>query len=145
LRTIELHFTGRENAELVIESNEAALTISAQDVNRDGATDIVVEQPLTRKRLQVWLNDGHGGFRQVRSEDFPAIDKGRDERLESPPQRTDGPAVCLSRQSRPDLGDPTRHCILGRSFSTRHCCRSLFASIELRAIIQNSSRAPPSI
>ncbi len=69
---IELHVTGGENNELTFESNETALTLSALDVNQDGAPDIVIEQAFTHKRLQVWLNDGHGLFRKVRSEDFPS-------------------------------------------------------------------------
>ncbi|MGA7245731.1 MAG: VCBS repeat-containing protein, partial [Terracidiphilus sp.] len=69
---IELHVTAGENNELTFESNETALTLSALDVNQDGAPDIIVEQAFTHKRLQVWLNDGHGLFRKVRSEDFPS-------------------------------------------------------------------------
>lgn len=69
---IELHFTAGENNELTFESNETALTLSALDVNQDGAPDIIVEQAFTHKRVQVWLNDGHGLFRKARSEDFPS-------------------------------------------------------------------------
>jgi len=69
---IELHVTAGENNELTFESNETALTLSALDVNQDGAPDIIVEQAFTHKRLQVWLNDGHGLFHKVRGEDFPS-------------------------------------------------------------------------
>jgi len=69
---IELHVTAGENNELTFESNETALTLSALDVNQDGAPDIIVEQAFTHKRLQVWLNDGHGLFHELRGEDFPS-------------------------------------------------------------------------
>jgi hypothetical protein len=94
-RKIELHFTSRGNADLTFESDEASLAILAVDVNRDGATDIVVEQPFTHKRVQVWLNDGHGGFRQVRSQDFPSADAGVQEAIESRRQRVDRSALGL--------------------------------------------------
>ena len=70
---IRLHLTARPDRDLTFQSNETSLTISALDVNQDGIPDLVVEQFFTHKRLQVWLNDGHGRFRQVRVEDFPAI------------------------------------------------------------------------
>lgn len=69
---IELHITAGKNNELLFSSAETALSISAIDVNRDGAPDIVVEQAFTHKRLGVWLNDGHGSFRKVKSEDYPS-------------------------------------------------------------------------
>jgi hypothetical protein len=69
---IRLHFTARQDCELTFQSNETALAISARDVNQDGVPDLVVEQVFTHKRLQVWLNDGHGSFRPARAEDFPA-------------------------------------------------------------------------
>ncbi|MGC1424090.1 MAG: VCBS repeat-containing protein [Terracidiphilus sp.] len=69
---IELHLSAGENRDLVFAANDPALTISAQDVNQDGIPDLIVEQAFTHKRIQVWLNDGHGKFRQVRVEDFPA-------------------------------------------------------------------------
>ena len=67
---IELHLSNSANTALTFESNETTLAITAVDVNKDGATDLVVEQPLTHKRLYVWLGDGHGGFHKGRVEDF---------------------------------------------------------------------------
>ena len=68
---IRLFIASDPDRELTFLSNETALTISALDVNQDGTPDLVVEQVFTHKRLQVWLNDGHGRFRQARVEDFP--------------------------------------------------------------------------
>ncbi len=67
---IELHVTSDRNQELVFESTETALTISAIDVNRDGNVDIVVERAFTHDRLLVWLNDGHGSFRKTKIDEF---------------------------------------------------------------------------
>ncbi len=68
---IRLHVTATQDRELTFQSNETELALSALDVNQDGLPDLVVEQVFTHKRLQVWLNDGNGRFRQARVEDFP--------------------------------------------------------------------------
>ena len=142
-RTIELHFTGRENINLTFESNETTLAISALDVNRDGTTDIVVEQPFTHKRLQVWLNDGRGGFRKVRSEDFPSTDVGNHERLESPSQRTDCPALCLPSQRGSEIAILTACPLPYRASSAGEQALPFLAPLGLRAVAPNSPRAPP--
>jgi hypothetical protein len=92
---IEIHFTGRVNAALTFESDEPTLAISALDVNRDGATDIVVEQPFSHKRLKVWLNDGHGGFHQGRTEDYPAAAGSESQRAHCQSERQYDPVLCL--------------------------------------------------
>lgn len=71
---IEIHVTAGTNNALTFSSNEPGLAISALDVNRDGAPDIVVEKGFTHERLQVYLNDGHGTFHKARKEDYPASD-----------------------------------------------------------------------
>ncbi len=69
---IELHVTAGTNHAITFSSAESGLAISAIDVNRDGATDIVIERELTHERLQVFLNDGHGDFHTVRGNDYPS-------------------------------------------------------------------------
>jgi len=69
---IELHLTTDSNNAIAFSSAESELSIRAADVDRDGATDIVVEKAFSHERLQVYLNDGHGAFRPARSEDFPS-------------------------------------------------------------------------
>jgi hypothetical protein len=142
-RKIELHFTSRSNTILTFESNETTLAISALDVNGDGATDIVVEQPFTHKRLQVWLNDGRGGFRKVRSEDFPSADNGNSEGLESPSQRADSPTVCLPPQRGSKIAILTGRPSPYRSTFARKHALPFVVTLRLQAVASNSSRVPP--
>ena len=142
-RRIELHFTGRGNADLTFESNEAELAVSALDVNRDGATDIVVEQPFTHKRLQIWLNDGRGGFRKVRSEDFPSADAGNYPRLGSPSQPPEGSTLCLPPQRGSEIALLTACPFPFRSSSARVQSLPFLAPLALRVNAPNFPRAPP--
>ena len=74
LYRIELHLSAGKNLAITFSSAELCLAISALDVDRDGAPDIVVEKAFTRQRVQVYLNDGHGAFRRATSENFPFPD-----------------------------------------------------------------------
>jgi hypothetical protein len=65
---------GRTASLLTFESNEPSIIVTAIDVNQDGSPDIVVEQRYTQKRIQVWLNDGHGGFHKAHLADFAIPD-----------------------------------------------------------------------
>ena len=138
-RTIELHFTSRGNTYLTFESNETALAILALDVNRDGATDIVVEQPFTHKRLQVWLNDGHGGFRKVRSEDFPS-DGGQ--RLESLSWRPEA-VLCPPPRRGSETAVVTAWPLLYHFSPACEQALPFGSLIGSSAVAPNSSRAPP--
>lgn len=142
-RTIEVHFTGRGNADLTFQSAETALSISAVDVNGDGTIDIVVEHSVTHKRLHVWLNDGRGRFRKVGAEIFSSGVESNPERMESPPQRAGSPAFCLPSQRGPEVA--------GLTAGPRLCLSSSF-TVEVRrprppnragAVALNSQRAPP--
>jgi hypothetical protein len=143
-RTIELHFTGRAITNLTFETTEVALAISAVDVNRDGAPDIVVEEPLTHKRLQVWLNDGHGDFRQARADDYPVSGTATGQQLGCP-RPIGTPALCWRSQRGFEFGDLTR---------AKSGCRADLADAQafppdlLRvfssATTPGSPRAPPS-
>ena len=66
---IELHVTSGRNHAITFFSSENGLTISALDINRDGAPDIVIEREFTHERLQIFLNDGHGNFHKAGSKD----------------------------------------------------------------------------
>jgi hypothetical protein len=70
---IEIHLTATQNHEIVFSSPEAQVSIATLDVNHDGNPDLVVEKAFSHKRLQVFLNDGHGNFYRTRYS-FPASD-----------------------------------------------------------------------
>jgi len=81
---IELHFTGRDNAKIAFQSAEPDIMVDALDIDHDGDFDILIEQSLTYKRLQVWLNDGRGNFAKGRIEDMPsAVAPSRDRLMAS--------------------------------------------------------------
>jgi len=141
---IEFHLSGSNNTELSFESTEAALAITALDVNHDGATDVVVERPFTHKRLYVWLNDGHGGFYQGRIEDFPSPAAPNGEKAESPSLRTDCPAVCLPQQRGSEMTMLAACSLRDRPPSTDGFeGPSLASSAASRPFSPASSRAPP--
>jgi hypothetical protein len=142
-RTIELHFTGRGNTALTFQWNETALAISAVDVNSDGATDVVAEQMFTHKRVQVWLNDGRGSFRNVRSEDFRSSIAGNYPRLESPTRQVTGLTLCLPPQRGSEVATLTARLLLDRSSSVRSQSLPFGLPIGSRTIARNSPRAPP--
>ena len=142
-RTIELHLTGHGNTALTFESSEAALAVSAVDVNKDGAADIVVEQPFTHKHLHVWLNDGRGGFHKVRSEDFPSTDAASRERLQPPSQRLEFPALCLPPQRGSVIALATVSPLPYDSSSAHKESRPFKSPIGSRAVAPNPPRAPP--
>ncbi len=62
--------SGRTVSLLTFESTEPSIAVTSIDVNGDGSPDIIIEQRYTQKRIQVWLNDGHGGFRKAHTGDY---------------------------------------------------------------------------
>ena len=143
-QAIELHFSDRGDSELRFESNGSALAVSALDINQDGAVDLVVEQALTHKFLQIWLNDGRGGFRKVRNEDFPSVSDPGNRWLECPSQRSGFPASGLPPQRGSDLAISTRCMLAYRAFAARQQTPPFPASAGSRAVGPASPRAPPS-
>jgi len=59
---LQVYSSDQRPFELAFDAHESFAIVASRDVNRDGAFDLVVEQSLTRRPLQVWLNDGHGHF-----------------------------------------------------------------------------------
>ena len=140
---IEMHLTAGINTGLSFSSAESSISISALDVNADGAPDIVVEQTFTHKRLQVWLNDGHGSFRRANSEDYPSqIESRLQLRARIPGQY--GAVLWLP----PRLGSEVLHLrstpfSVIDSFGIRNLCfEELLAHSAPRA--PNPPRGPPS-
>lgn len=93
---IDLHLSGGGNFELIFQSTEIALALTALDLNEDGAIDVVVEQALTHQRLYVWLNDGHGEFHRGRVEDFQSNDNPIGEQFDTPSSKPDYTTACLA-------------------------------------------------
>jgi|CZKZ01.1.fsa_nt_gi hypothetical protein len=140
---IELHVTAQNDSELTFESNEPDLAISALDVNRDGAPDIVVEQMFTHKRLHVWLNDGHGSFRKVRIEDFSSADGESPYQVKAPSLAQDYPTFYLPSKLGSELA-VVKAAVpsFGSSPSGRHI-RPITSAAHARADEPNPSRGPP--
>jgi hypothetical protein len=143
LRIIELHLTGRGNSKIRFQSNEASLSISAFDVNWDGATDIVVEQPFTHKRLQIWLNDGHGEFYSVRSQDFPSAETANNARVRFPSQQPDCPVVCTAFPRGFEIVFLTAWLLPYHFSSAPRQAQAAGLSIGSLAVAPNSPRSPP--
>jgi hypothetical protein len=68
---IQFHVTSRRIHEITFASGAQDLAISALDVDHDGFTDLIVEEPFSHQRLFVWLNDGSGGFHSVNVDRYP--------------------------------------------------------------------------
>ena len=139
---IELHLTAEANKAILFSSVEADLSISALDVNRDGATDIVVEKVFPRQRLQVYLNDGHGAFHRVRIEEYPSPDPF------SPGWRTaltlDSLAIGLPASRGFDDGVLRPVSVLSRKLAEPINPWHEILLVQSGPRAPNSSRAPPS-
>jgi len=140
---IEIHLTAGANDSITFSSNESGLSISALDVNSDGAPDIVIERSFTHERLQIYLNDGHGAFHKVRVEDYPSSDPESptwQARLTQPP-----PVVCLPVSRGDEVGMSEHAAALRRANSDGFKLRCEDLLIQSAARAPTSSRAPPSL
>ena len=141
---IELHLSHSRNSSLSFESTENALTVTASDINRDGATDLIIEQSLSHKRLFVWLGDGQGGFRKSRVEDYPSAQNPTGEQLETPSVQPECPAVGLPSQRSNEMSALAASAVRGRPPSIGDLETLPQASSETsRPFLLVSSRAPP--
>lgn len=135
--------SGRTMGLLTFESKEPSIVVTAIDVNQDGSPDIVVEQSYTQKRIQVWLNDGHGGFHKANVADFAnpdtrapctvaAFSKGRHH---SPPRahRRRGKELSIQAAALPSA----------RRYSPSQYHRSLIVRVRKDLGGPNPPRAPP--
>jgi len=140
---IELHVTATNNSDLIFESSEPALAISTLDINQDGAPDIVIEQPITHKRLHVWLNDGHGSFKRARIEDFPSPNSDRPYRLGAPSLEQENPALCLPSKFGTELAVVKAAALSSSSSTSGRNIRPILSVAHARVNAQNPSRGPP--
>jgi hypothetical protein len=97
---IEVHFRFRHVSEITFDSTVPSLALSAIDVNHDGNPDLVVEEPFSRQRLFVWLNDGRGRFHRAHVDDFPSGSDDTDLRLSLRSESPDGRALAVPGKSR---------------------------------------------
>jgi hypothetical protein len=63
--SLELSIAGIGSRSVVFDAPDAALAISLLDVDHDHNLDVVVSAPISRTIVRVWLNDGHGRFREA--------------------------------------------------------------------------------
>lgn len=135
--------SGRTVSMLTIDSSDPSITLTAFDVNQDHSPDIVVEQLYTHKRIQVWLNDGHGGFYKTHADAFRnpdtrapcTVSTPSNERHNSPRRAHLRRGTKLSIQ-RAKLPTTSR-------YSPLRNVRSLTAQVQLGLGGPNLSRAPP--
>lgn len=81
---VEVHFSGRPSLGFTIHSSAGAVGVTARDIDNDHDSDLVVEQSFTAKGVQVWINDGQGGFQEGRLEDYPDLDNEEPLTLRTP-------------------------------------------------------------
>lgn len=140
---IDFHVTAGANKSITFSSNEPGLAISALDVNRDGAPDIVIERAFTHERLQIYLNDGHGAFHKVRAEDYPSSDPAWPAWHARLNELQPVFALPVSRGS--DAGAPMQASLVQRDRSKRIKLPCEGLQIQCAARAPASSRAPPTL
>jgi len=139
---IELHLTNDINNVIAFSSPERELSISALDVDRDGAQDIVVEKSFSHERLQVFLNDGHGAFHRVRAEDYPSSDPAAPDWGSH--QNLSSPVCCLPPSRSVDAVSLHRVSMLNRDSSERSISWPEVLVLQSGARAPSAARAPPS-
>lgn len=140
---IQLHFTGRPNAELSFESAGHALAVKAWDIDHDGDIDLVIEDAFTHRPLRVWINEGHGDFHEGRLQDYPSLALDTDKELQLPYNRPDCLALCVTPQRSFEVSMMTVH-RLGRPPSIGKASTLVTISpFVSRARTSQPSRAPP--
>lgn len=141
---LEVHLTAGTNTGFTFSSAESALSISTLDVNADGIPDIVVQQTFTHERLQVWLNDGHGSFRKVNSQDYPSqTERPIQIRIRIPGQY--GPAIWLPAKVGAEIADVrSRPLSVSDSLGIRNLWPELILARSAHRDL-NPSRGPPTV
>lgn len=141
---IELHLSARRDTHLTFESTEVAQAVAARDIDEDGDTDVIVGQPFTQQLLRVWLNDGRGGFRKGRFEEFPPASAPTRERLKSHLVPRDRPALRLPPQRGFQIVMVTAGHLPGRRPSTGQFeVLPIASALASGAFAQDASRSPP--
>lgn len=139
---LEIHLSAGTNTGFMFSSAESALSISALDVNADGLPDIIVQKTFTHERLQVWLNDGHGSFRKVNTENY-LLRTGAPIQFQARAPEQYGPANWLPTKVGAEMAAaPSRPLYVPDNFGLRNRWSEVFlAHSALRA--PNPPRGPP--
>ena len=140
---VELHITSGLDGSITFSTAERALAISAFDVNRDGAPDIVIEKAFTHQRIQVYLNDGHGAFHKARLEDFLAPDPSAPKWQPSTTQFS--PSVCLPATRGSEPAGLQKNCALYLSDKRDRGFSLDAARVQSPCSAASPSRGPPSL
>jgi len=74
---VRILFAVSGEASFEFHSRTAHVRLGARDVDGDHDRDIVIEDPLTRAPIGVWINDGTGAFREGDLSDFKSACRGR--------------------------------------------------------------------
>lgn len=143
---VRVHLSDRPDVELTFNAPGSAVGVSARDIDHDQDDDLVLEHSFTAKRVKVWINDGRGGFREGRVEDYPGPDDDGPLKIGAPRYQNQVLAVIQTTQ---------RPYSLGVSSSPEAICppaaRSVFRSGRTKQYRPVSGRdaspprAPPSL
>ena len=97
---IDVHFRFQRELRITFTSNLPQLLISALDVNHDGHPDLIVEEPFSKRRLLVWLNDGQGDFRLERVQEGGFRSQDAELFFSTPSNEPDSRAMAVLGKSR---------------------------------------------
>jgi hypothetical protein len=67
---IQFAVSGRAPRSVAFESEQAALSVRASDVDHDDDLDVVVSSALSHEVVAIWLNDGTGEFQATDARQF---------------------------------------------------------------------------
>ena len=139
---IEVYFAAHQRRQISFASSVRAMSVSAEDVNRDGFADLIVRETLTNRPLFVWLNDGHGRFHEAGIAALPRGPNANDPRIGSPGRRTDCVPLPAFGKSRSRHVSPNR--LNGDAEEILSYCRVLIEPHETSTQSPaNPLRAPP--
>jgi hypothetical protein len=126
---------------VTFDAPDAALAVSLLDVDHDHHLDVVVSAPITRTVVRIWLNDGHGRFRETmpRPSSNARVDDADAAASHTAPD--EAPPTTAPRPAPPSLSPASHRLAIGddsRRMPTidRRCPRLLAAS-------HAASRGPP--
>lgn len=104
--SIEITLSQGRRQSLVFTSSASALTITAQDVDKDEYLDLVVSYLFSDEVAGLWINDGQGRFTEDNPRDYDLSEPSSQSRITSPAQKS--PDVIGNRRANDDSRAETR-------------------------------------